>query len=68
MAQAVRILIALSVFCSFCLTFFISLGVSWIWIKDRFGKNKMVANYSLRISLVLSNGKLIVFNITQIIH
>ncbi|XP_044014613.1 proton-coupled amino acid transporter-like protein pathetic isoform X2 [Aphidius gifuensis] len=55
MAQAVRILIALSVFCSFCLQFFISLGVSWIWIKDRFSKNKIIANYGLRISLVLSN-------------
>lgn len=53
LAQAVQILIALAIFCTFGLQFFICLEIVWGGLKDRFKKNATFANYVLRTIMVV---------------
>lgn len=52
-AQAVKILIALAVFCTFGLQFYVCLEIAWDGIKDKFNKNYRLYNYILRTVLVI---------------
>lgn len=47
-AQAVKILIALAVYCTFGLQFFVCLEIVWNGIKDRFEKRPLLVNYITR--------------------
>ncbi|XP_020284696.1 proton-coupled amino acid transporter-like protein pathetic [Pseudomyrmex gracilis] len=51
-AQVVKILIALAVFCTFGLQFYVCLDIGWTVIKDRFEKKPLLANYIMRTVLV----------------
>ncbi|EFN88832.1 Proton-coupled amino acid transporter 4, partial [Harpegnathos saltator] len=51
-AQVVKILIALAVFCTFGLQFYVCLDIGWNAIKDRFHKRPRLANYIMRTVLV----------------
>ncbi|XP_060520372.1 proton-coupled amino acid transporter-like protein pathetic isoform X2 [Cylas formicarius] len=52
-AQAVNILIAIAVFCTFGLQFYVCLDIAWNGIKDRFVKHKTLAQYVLRTIMVI---------------
>lgn len=62
MARGVRLFVGLAVFCTFCLQFFVCLDIGWSFIKDRYSKNAKLANYITRTVLVVSSGKLKLFN------
>lgn len=47
-AQAVKILIALAVYCTFGLQFYVCLDIAWIAIKDKFKKRPTLVNYTMR--------------------
>lgn len=47
-AQIVKILIALAVFCTFGLQFFVCLEIVWDGIKERFVKRPTLVNYVTR--------------------
>ncbi|KAJ6643909.1 Proton-coupled amino acid transporter-like protein pathetic, partial [Pseudolycoriella hygida] len=51
-AQIVKILIALAVFCTFGLQFFVCVEIVWNGIKDRFVKRPTLVNYVMRTVLV----------------
>ncbi|XP_055538168.1 proton-coupled amino acid transporter-like protein pathetic isoform X1 [Wyeomyia smithii] len=51
-AQAVKILIALAVYCTFGLQFYVCLDIAWIAIKDNFTKRPTLVNYTMRTILV----------------
>ncbi|XP_078043406.1 solute carrier family 36 member pathetic [Augochlora pura] len=51
-AQVVKILIALAVYCTFGLQFYVCLDIAWNGIKDRFQKKPVLANYILRTVMV----------------
>ncbi|XP_034480478.1 proton-coupled amino acid transporter-like protein pathetic [Drosophila innubila] len=51
-AQAVKILIALAVYCTFGLQFYVCLEIVWDGIKDRCTKRPIFVNYVLRTVLV----------------
>jgi len=52
----VKILIALAVFCTFGLQFYVCLDIAWNSVKDRFEKKPLLANYILRTVLVTGAG------------
>ncbi|CAH0547349.1 unnamed protein product [Brassicogethes aeneus] len=52
-AQAVNILIALAVYCTFGLQFYVCLDLAWNGIKEKFEKHSLLANYILRTVLVV---------------
>ncbi|EDV96528.1 proton-coupled amino acid transporter-like protein pathetic [Drosophila grimshawi] len=51
-AQAVKILIALAVYCTFGLQFYVCLEIVWDGIKDKCTKRPILVNYVLRTVLV----------------
>ncbi|XP_036150354.1 proton-coupled amino acid transporter-like protein pathetic isoform X2 [Monomorium pharaonis] len=51
-AQVVKILIALAVFCTFGLQFYVCLDIGWNSIKQHFEKKPLLANYIMRTVLV----------------
>ncbi|XP_055596083.1 proton-coupled amino acid transporter-like protein pathetic isoform X2 [Uranotaenia lowii] len=51
-AQAVKILIALAVYCTFGLQFYVCLDIAWIGIRDKFKKRPTLVNYTMRTILV----------------
>ncbi|EDW18447.1 proton-coupled amino acid transporter-like protein pathetic isoform X1 [Drosophila mojavensis] len=51
-AQAVKVLIALAVYCTFGLQFFVCLEIVWDGIKERCTKRPIFVNYVLRTVLV----------------
>lgn len=51
-AQIVKILIALAVYCTFGLQFYVCLEIGWDFIKDRFTKRPLMVNYMMRTILV----------------
>ncbi|CRK86864.1 CLUMA_CG000690, isoform A [Clunio marinus] len=53
-AQIVRILIALAVFCTFGLQFYVCLEIGWEGIKNKFTKRPVLVNYVMRTVLVTS--------------
>jgi hypothetical protein len=56
-AQSVKILIALAVYCTYGLQFYVCLEIAWNGIKNRFTKRPIVAEYVLRTILVILTGK-----------
>lgn len=51
-AQIVKILIALAVFCTFGLQFYVCLEIGWDAIKNKFTKRPLLVNYMMRTILV----------------
>ncbi|BFF97391.1 proton-coupled amino acid transporter-like protein pathetic [Drosophila madeirensis] len=51
-AQAVKVLIALAVYCTFGLQFYVCLEIVWDGIKEKCTKRPMLVNYVLRTVLV----------------
>lgn len=51
-AQAVKILIALAVYCTFGLQFYVCLDIVWTSIRDKFRKRPTLVNYTMRTILV----------------
>lgn len=51
-AQAVKILIALAVYCTFGLQFYVCLDIAWNGIKEKFTKRPNLVNYTMRTILV----------------
>ncbi|XP_018787888.1 PREDICTED: proton-coupled amino acid transporter-like protein pathetic [Bactrocera latifrons] len=51
-AQAVKVLIALAVYCTFGLQFYVCLEIVWDGIKDKCKKRPILVNYVLRTVLV----------------
>lgn len=51
-AQIVKILIALAVFCTFGLQFYVCLEIGWDALKTRFTKRPLLVNYMMRTILV----------------
>ncbi|KAL0102324.1 hypothetical protein PUN28_018690 [Cardiocondyla obscurior] len=51
-AQVVKILIALAVFCTFGLQFYVCLDIGWNAIKNNFQKKPLIAMYIMRTVLV----------------
>ncbi|XP_063910326.1 proton-coupled amino acid transporter-like protein pathetic [Zophobas morio] len=51
-AQAVNILVAIAVFCTYGLQFYVCLDIAWSQIKDKFVKRETLANYVMRSVLV----------------
>ncbi|XP_055621307.1 proton-coupled amino acid transporter-like protein pathetic isoform X2 [Toxorhynchites rutilus septentrionalis] len=51
-AQAVKILIALAVYCTFGLQFYVCLDIVWIGIRNKFRKRPTLVNYTMRTVLV----------------
>lgn len=51
-AQIVKILIALAVYCTFGLQFYVCLEIGWDAIKSRFTKRPLLVNYMMRTVLV----------------
>lgn len=51
-AQIVKVAVALAVFCTFALQFYVCLDIAWSGLKDRFTKKPVLANYILRTGLV----------------
>ncbi|XP_031631258.1 proton-coupled amino acid transporter-like protein pathetic isoform X2 [Contarinia nasturtii] len=54
LAQTVKIFIALAVFCTFGLQFFVCVEIAWNAIKDNFTQRPHLVNYVLRTVLVTS--------------
>lgn len=57
MAQGVRILVALAVFLSFCLQFFVCLDIAWSWVQNYYSNDSKFANRVFRIMLVSTCGE-----------
>jgi proton-coupled amino acid transporter len=56
-AQAVKILIALAVFCTYGLQFYVCLEIAWNGVKDTFTKRPLVSEYAIRTFLVVLTSK-----------
>ncbi|XP_012259669.2 proton-coupled amino acid transporter-like protein pathetic [Athalia rosae] len=52
LAQSVKILIALAVYCTFGLQFYVCYEIAWNAIKESFTKRPLIAQYILRTGLV----------------
>lgn len=55
-AQAVKIFIALAVFCTFGLQFFVCVEIAWNGIKEKFTKRPTLVNYVMRYEVLLIDG------------
>ena len=55
-AQVVKIFIALAVFCTYGLQWFVCLEIIWNGLKDRFQKKALLAEYIVRVILVAASG------------
>lgn len=52
LAQAVKILVALAVFFTFGLQFFVCVEIAWNSMKDKFTKRPLLVNYTMRTVMV----------------
>ena len=57
-AQAVKILIALAVFCTYGLQFFVCHEIAWNGVKNSLTKRPLLSEYAIRTVLVVLTGKL----------
>lgn len=55
MAQAVKIMIAIAIFLTYSLQFYVPMEIIWKNVKHNFNEHKNVAEYGIRIGLVVSN-------------
>jgi hypothetical protein len=68
-AQSVKILIALAVYCTYGLQFYVCVEIAWNGIKNSITKRPVVSEYALRTFLITLTSKcplLIQFYITAI--
>jgi hypothetical protein len=56
-AQAVKILIALAVYCTYGLQFYVCLEIGWNAIKNTFTKRPLLSEYAMRTFLVFLTSK-----------
>jgi hypothetical protein len=56
-AQSVKILIALAVYCTYGLQFYVCLEIGWNAVKNTFTKRPVVSEYALRTFLIALTGK-----------
>lgn len=54
LAQSVKFMIAISIFLTYSLQFYVPMEIIWKNLKPRFNEHKNLAEYSLRIVLVVS--------------
>jgi proton-coupled amino acid transporter len=54
LAQAVKLMIAIAIFLTYALQFYVPMEIIWKNIKGNFNHHKMAAEYTLRIALVVS--------------
>ncbi|XP_021914744.1 proton-coupled amino acid transporter-like protein pathetic isoform X3 [Zootermopsis nevadensis] len=52
-AQSVKILIALAVYCTYGLQFYVCLEIAWNGVKDTFTKRPVISEYAIRTFLVV---------------
>ncbi|KAK9885719.1 hypothetical protein WA026_012487 [Henosepilachna vigintioctopunctata] len=52
LAQSVKLMIAIGIFFTYTIQFYVPMGVIWHYVKTKFSKNLNIAEYALRISLV----------------
>jgi hypothetical protein len=55
-AQSVKILIALAVYCTYGLQFYVCLEIAWNGIKNTFTKRPVVSEYAMRTFLIALTG------------
>lgn len=53
LAQSVKLMIAIAIFFTYGLQFYVPMEIIWKNIKHRFGSRKLIAEYCVRISLVI---------------
>jgi proton-coupled amino acid transporter len=56
LAQSVKVMIAVSIFLTYALQFYVPMEIIWKSIGDRFGAYKLTAEYFVRGFLVLATG------------
>lgn len=54
LAQSVKLMIAISIFLTYSLQFYVPMEIIWKNLKGNFNEHKNLAEYSLRIVLVVS--------------
>lgn len=52
----VKVLIGLAVFCTYGLQWFVCLEIVWNGLKERYQKKAVLAEYIVRVILVVSSG------------
>jgi proton-coupled amino acid transporter len=56
-AQSVKILIALAVYCTYGLQFYVCVEIAWNGIKNTFTKRPIISEYAMRTFLITLTGK-----------
>lgn len=54
LAQSVKLMIAVAIFFTYSLQFYVPMEIVWKAVKGNFGHNKNIAEYAIRIGLVVS--------------
>ncbi|KAJ6647742.1 Proton-coupled amino acid transporter-like protein pathetic, partial [Pseudolycoriella hygida] len=55
LAQSVKLMIAIAIFLTYCLQFYVPMNITWINIRDKFSENnKQLAEYATRFLLITS--------------
>jgi len=57
LAQSVKVMIAVAIFFTYGLQFYVPMEIIWKSIGHRFGAHKLAAEYIVRVILVLGTGK-----------
>lgn len=66
LAQSVKLSIAVAIFLTYTLQFYVPMEIIWKNVKGNFNEHKNIAEYSIRISLVVCIGKTYINIIKQI--
>lgn len=56
MAQSVKVMIAIAIFLTYSLQFYVPMEIIWKSIKHRFTKHPALVEYSIRTTLVIMTG------------
>lgn len=54
LAQSVKLMIAVAIFLTYTLQFYVPMEIIWKNVKGNFNEHKVAAEYSIRIGLVVS--------------
>lgn len=57
LAQSVKVMIAVAIFFTYGLQFYVPMEIIWKSIGHRFGAHKLAAEYIVRVVLVLATGE-----------
>jgi hypothetical protein len=57
LAQSVKVMIAVAIFFTYGLQFYVPMEIIWKSIGHRFGAHKLAAEYAVRTILVLATGE-----------